>query len=141
MERIYNRGTKCSEIESGEWVWLRNGARPHSLSPMFRGPWLVAERRGVNLKLTDSDGNKTHTVHLNRCKLASHVCPSNWNWKISSNTPKGGTTETFLNLKAILHLNGGGRVSENGRGDPTRRRFCLRAEWRIGRRSYSQETD
>ena len=71
MEKNYNRGTKDSEIDSGDWVWLRNEARQHSFSPMFRGPWLVIERRGVNLQLADSEGAKTQLMHLNRCKKAS----------------------------------------------------------------------
>ena len=62
MEKNYNRGTKDSEVDSGDWVWLRNEARQHSLSPMFRGPWLVIERRGVSLQLADSEGAK-----LNLC--------------------------------------------------------------------------
>ena len=39
MERNYNQGTKNSEIESGDWVWLNNEARSSCLSPMFKGPW------------------------------------------------------------------------------------------------------
>ena len=75
MEKIYNRGTKDSDINSGDWDWLRNEAREHSLSPMFRGPWLVIERRGVNLQLADSEGAKTQLVHLNQCKKASQNMP------------------------------------------------------------------
>ena len=75
MEKIYNRGTKDSKIKSGEWVWLRNEAREHRLSPMFRDPGLVIEMREVNLQLANSEGAKTQLVHLNRCKKASQTMP------------------------------------------------------------------
>ena len=36
MERNYNRGSKTGNVESGDWVWLKNDARPNNLSPMLK---------------------------------------------------------------------------------------------------------
>ena len=73
METNYNRGTKSYDIESGDWVWLKDETRSNSLSPVFKGPWLVIERLGVNLRIakSDGDGGQTRIVHLNRCRKAS----------------------------------------------------------------------
>ena len=71
MRRIYDRGSKETDVKSRDWVWLRNDARTHSLSPMFRGPWLVLDRRSVNVHLSDPSGNLKAVVHLNRCKKAA----------------------------------------------------------------------
>ena len=71
MERNYIQGTKNSEIESSDWVWLKDEARSSCLSPMFKGPWVVIEKRGVNLQISDLNGGQTHVVYLNRCKKTS----------------------------------------------------------------------
>ena len=71
MQRNYNRGTKETEVHPGDWVWLRHEARSHTLSPMFGEPWLVVEKQGVNVHLSNPDGARREVVHLNRCKKAA----------------------------------------------------------------------
>ena len=38
MKRSYDRGTKVSEISSGNWVLVKDEARTDSLSPVYCGP-------------------------------------------------------------------------------------------------------
>ena len=38
---------------------------------MFGGPWLVVEKQGVNVHLSDPEGARREVVHLNRCKKAA----------------------------------------------------------------------
>ena len=117
MEKSYNRETKDSVIESGYWVWLRNEARQHGLSPMYRGPWLVIERRGVNLRLADSEGAETQLVHLNRCKKATRTRSSK-----ESGTPaclmQGNTDERLSEEVAQneTHIETAGSPSTNAPG-------------------------
>ena len=51
MKSVYDRKAKTSEIRPGDWVLLKDQVRTNALSPLFTGPWLVAERFGVNLHL------------------------------------------------------------------------------------------
>ena len=40
---------------------------------MFKDPWVVIEKRGVNLQISDLNGGQTHVVHLNRYKKMSRT--------------------------------------------------------------------
>ena len=105
MERNYNRGSKCGEIESGDWVWLRNDARSNSLSPLYRGPWLVVDRQGVNLRLSDLKGKESQYVHLNRCKKADHFLPYGSDEDRSSEAREGSYRSTRVDLNPTNDIN------------------------------------
>ena len=70
MKRYYDRGAKASEIGPGDWVLVKDECRPNTLAPLFKGPWLVVERRDSNLHIKDRNSTKTRVVHVNRCKKA-----------------------------------------------------------------------
>ena len=99
MERNYNRGAKVCDIQSGDLVWLRDEARRHSLSPMYRGPWMVTERRGVNIRLVGSDGVEGQFVHVDRCKKASHIPPDRMIERTRESLDGEGGTSTRTELE------------------------------------------
>ena len=70
MSRYYDRGTRRTDVEEGDWVLLKDEARSDSLAPLYRGPWHVAEKRGVNVHLSVPGVSSRRVVHLNRCKRA-----------------------------------------------------------------------
>ena len=113
MERNYNRGSKTSNVESGDWVWLKNDARPNSLSPMYKGPWLVVDRRGVNLQLSDQHGTKSQFVHMNRCKKAAHNAPQWTEVDISNQLREGPATSTESDRSLPSEIDAEGGVSES----------------------------
>ena len=45
MKRYYDRGSSVSEINPGDCVLVKDECRPDSLSPIFKDPWRVVERR------------------------------------------------------------------------------------------------
>ena len=70
MKKYYDKGAKESEIGPGDWVLVKDECRPNTLSPLFKGPWLVVEKRDGNLHISDQGSTKTRVVHVNRCKKA-----------------------------------------------------------------------
>ena len=70
MSRYYDRGTRRTDVEEGDWVLLKDEARSDSLAPLYRGQWHVAEKRGVNVHLSVPGVSSRRMVHLNRCKRA-----------------------------------------------------------------------
>ena len=70
MSRYYGRGTRRTDVEERDWVLLKDEARSDSLAPLYRGPWHVAEKRGVNVHLSVPGVSSMRVVHLNRCKRA-----------------------------------------------------------------------
>ena len=70
MKKYYDKGTKESEIRAGHWVLVKDECRSNTLSPLFKGPWLVVEKREGNLHIGDQSSAKTRVVLVNRCKKA-----------------------------------------------------------------------
>ena len=62
----YDQGKKDSDVRAGDYVYLRKEVRNSSLDLLYDGPFLVIDRRGVNVLLKMEGGDQT--VHLNRCK-------------------------------------------------------------------------
>ena len=62
----YDQGKKDSDVRAGDYVYLRKEVRNSSLDLLYHGPFLVIDRRGVNVLLKMEGGDQT--VHLNRCK-------------------------------------------------------------------------
>ena len=62
----YDRDKRESDIQPGDYVYLRRAVRNSSLDPLYDGPFLVIVRRGVNVLLKMESGDQN--VHLNRCK-------------------------------------------------------------------------
>ena len=79
MKRNYDHGSKVSDISPGDWALVKDEARTDSLSPMYRRPWKVLERNGVNVHLKVPGLGGTRVVNLNRCK--------------NSPAPVGGTND------------------------------------------------
>ena len=48
-------------------VLEKNETRKDSLDPKFKGPYLILDIRGTNIKIRT--GNKERWIHANRCKL------------------------------------------------------------------------
>ena len=70
MKTAYDKKTKPSNIQSGDWVLVRDETRSSALAPLYLGPWLVVERLGVNLNLIDPNSERKKIAHLNRCKIS-----------------------------------------------------------------------
>ena len=70
MKKYYDHGTKVSDIRAGDWVLVKDECRQDTLAPIFKGPYLVAERRDVNLHLSHPTSSKTRVIHINRCRKA-----------------------------------------------------------------------
>ena len=70
MKKYYDHGTRTSEIVSGDLMLVKYECRPHNLAPIFKGPWIVTERRDVNLHINDPSTGRNRVVHINRCKKA-----------------------------------------------------------------------
>ena len=70
MKSNYDKGAKESGVVPGDWVLVKDECRPNTLAPLFKGPWLVAEKRDGNLHISDQNSAKTRVVHVNRCKKA-----------------------------------------------------------------------
>ena len=68
MKQWYDRGKTPSKIHSGDEVFVDIKPRKHALAPIFDGPWLVEERKDVNLHLINVNTGKRQVVHINRCK-------------------------------------------------------------------------
>ena len=81
--------TRKLSLGPGDWIWIKDEARPSCLSPMFKGPWMVIERRGVNLQISDLEGGRTQVVHLNRCRKASQRLSTPGEGLISQDTRVG----------------------------------------------------
>ena len=62
-----NMHKKESNVQAGEYVYLRNFVRKDSLDPMFLGPYLVTRRRGPNVTIQHPSRGAIVT-HLNNCK-------------------------------------------------------------------------
>ena len=52
----------------GDWVLIEDKARIDALEPMYKGPWLVMERKGVNLHVQCTNTGRKSVVSINRCK-------------------------------------------------------------------------
>ena len=70
MKRNYDKGAKESDIVPVDWVLVKDECRPNTLAPLFKNPWLVAEKRDGNLHISDQNSAKTRVVRVNRCKKA-----------------------------------------------------------------------
>ena len=70
----YNRSTRDVSAEEGDYVYLKDHARSHSLSPKFGGPYRIIWRRGANVKVEIADKEKV--VHLNNCKVIKSPGPT-----------------------------------------------------------------
>ena len=68
MKKNYDHGSKVSEISPGDWALVKDEAQTDYMSPMYRGPWKVLDRNGVNVHLKVPGLGGTRVVHLNRCK-------------------------------------------------------------------------
>ena len=68
MKRYYDGASMVSEINPGDLVLVKDECRPDSLSPIFKGPWRVVERRDGNVHISDLTSAKTRVIHINRCK-------------------------------------------------------------------------
>ncbi len=68
VKEAYDKGKACSQLQKGDWVLLDDRRRGSALDPLYRGPYQIIHRRGVNVKLRDLASSKEKVVHLNRCR-------------------------------------------------------------------------
>ena len=54
----YDRGTDESVIEAGDLVLIKDENRGDTLSPLYKGPWKVVERKGLNVVVSDPHSNR-----------------------------------------------------------------------------------
>ena len=66
--QYYNEGKKEKPVEEGDYVYVKDNARPHCLSPKYVGPYKVLWKKGANVKIQLND-NKNKVIHLNNCKI------------------------------------------------------------------------
>ena len=50
----------------GDWVLIEGKVRIDALEPMYKGRWLVMERKGVNLHVQCTNTLRKSVVHNNR---------------------------------------------------------------------------
>ena len=118
MKTAYDRKTSPSDVQSGDWVLVKDETRRSSLAPLYVGPWLVVERVGVNLSLVDPSSKRKKIVHLNRCKIT----PRNGDENLTVNSEDIERVETEDgNSNVDLELaNEGRRRSSRIRREPDR---------------------
>ena len=67
MKERSEKDTRRERVRPGDYILERNEKRVDSLDPKFKGPFLVMECKGVNVKINRRRGPKW--IHLDRCKL------------------------------------------------------------------------
>ena len=63
IKRFYDRGKSHSDIILGDWVLIEYKARIDALEPMYKGSWLVLERKGLNLHVQCTKTGRKSVVH------------------------------------------------------------------------------
>ena len=67
MKEFYDMGKSPSDITIGDWVLVNDKPRADALEPVYKGPWTVIERKGVNLQVQCANTGRKSVVH-NGCK-------------------------------------------------------------------------
>ena len=99
----------------GDWVLIEDKARIDALEPMYKGPWLVMERKGVNLHVQCTNTGRKSVVHINRCNKIPPVPQSSMVeelpgadelYNLGEEDPGGSSEASPSDVKQIEGLSG-----------------------------------